>query len=242
MVQIKLPDNEKEPSAGGASLLPTTNREAARETVIKKRSAPSGLSFTSIVLIILALIFTLTSVKKICDLKEQNVRLIQQLALERQKDAALKLAVRDNIPQTRFIQHRFNPKEVNEVEYETHLDEPKSSWSINLSVLWTSPKITPCDMVLLSHILAEEIYSHQDEQMKQRKSWNEESDAAAEEQIVKDDVSKLLNFLDDEIKENKVTADSSEEKDSSSEEYADYLWNEPIKAESEEYDDWVGLN
>merc|ERR1719228_2926555 len=237
MVQIKLPDNEKEPSTGGTSLLPTMNTEVMRGTVITKRSSPSGLSLTSLVLIVLALIFTLTSVKKICDLKEQNVRLIQQLALERQKDAVLKLAVRDNIPQTRFIQHRFNPKEVNEVEYETSLDEPKSSWSINLSVLWTSPKITPCDMVLLSHILAEEIYSHQDEQMKQRKSWNEESDADAE-----DDVSTLLNFLDDEIKENKVTADSSEEDDSSEEEHADYPWNEPIKAESEEHDYWAGLN
>merc|ERR1719228_2847254 len=209
MVQIKLSDNEKEPSTGGTSLLPTTNTEVTRGTVIRNRNSQSGLSLTSLALIILALVFTLTSVKKICDLKEQNARLIEQLALERQKDAALKLAVRDNIPEKRFIQHRFNSKEVNEVEFETNLDEPKSSWSINLSVLWTSPKITPCDMVLLSHILAEEIYSHQNEQLKQRKSWNEET--AAEEQIVKDNESKITNFLNDGLTENKFTAESSEE-------------------------------
>merc|ERR1739844_526626 len=205
---------------------PTTNTEATRGTVIKKRNSQSGLSLTSLALTILALVFTLTSVKKICDLKEQNARLIQQLALERQKDAALKLAIRDNIPEKRFIQHRFNSKEVNEVEFETNLDEPKSSWSINLSVLWTSPKITPCDMVLLSHILAEEIYSNQNKQLKQRKSWNEET--AVEEQIVKDDKSDIMNFLNDGLMENTFSAESSEENESSEEVYAEYLWNEPI--------------
>merc|ERR1739838_64794 len=140
-------------------------------------------------MVILAIIFSLTAIKQICDLKEQNIRLMKQLAFERQKDAALKLAVRDNIPASKFIQQRFNSVETGLMEAEGKLDQPNSGWSINLSVLWTSPIITPCDMARLSHILAEEIYAHQEEMLEQTNSLNDINEVDMEEEIA------IANFL-----------------------------------------------
>merc|ERR1712098_755706 len=70
-----------------------------------------------------------------------------------------------------FMQHRFNSEEAAKVEAEGIVEEPRSTWSINLSVLWTSPTITPCDMSRLARVLAEEIYQVQEEQ---DKKWEEE--------------------------------------------------------------------
>eukprot|EP00092_Neocalanus_flemingeri_P032959 GFUD01035841.1.p1 GENE.GFUD01035841.1~~GFUD01035841.1.p1 ORF type:complete len:277 (+),score=96.25 GFUD01035841.1:25-831(+) len=183
MVQIRISDNEKETSGGVTSLLPTTDpdvRNRTEEIITKRQQRNSVGSFSATLLVILAIFFTLTTVKQICDLKEQNFRLMQQLVFERQKDAALKLAVRDNIPENKFIQHRFNSVEAGLVEAEGKLDQPSSTWSINLSVLWTSPMITPCDMARLSHILAEEIYAHQEERMNQMNPWSDVNDFSTE--------------------------------------------------------------
>lgn len=109
MVQIKLPADEKETSGGVFSLLPVTDPEGRRrgeDIVANRQTHRSARSFSTFVLVVFGILFSLSAVKKICDLKEQNISLMQQLAFERQKDAALKLAVRDNIPADKFIQHR----------------------------------------------------------------------------------------------------------------------------------------
>merc|ERR1719481_2315481 len=51
----------------------------------------------------MAVLFSFFTIKEICDLKQENIVLRQMLALERQKDAALKLAVKDSIPQSSFL-------------------------------------------------------------------------------------------------------------------------------------------
>merc|ERR1712004_337535 len=74
-------------------------------------------------------------------------------------DSALKMAVRDNIPSARFLGHRFTKAQGELLETESQLPMPVSSWTINLSILWASDEITPCDMHQLSHLLADEIYN-----------------------------------------------------------------------------------
>ena len=93
--------------------------------------------------------------------------------------------MRDNIPAQMFIQHRFNSVEAGQVEAEGKVDQPTSTWSINLSVLWTSPLITPCDMARLSHILAQEIYAHQEEHMEEVNPWTDEKEFETNENIGK---------------------------------------------------------
>ena len=124
------------------------------------------------------------------------------------QDAALKLAVRDNIPAQMFIQHRFNSVEAGQVEAEGKVDQPTSTWSINLSVLWTSPLITPCDMARLSHILAQEIYAHQEEHMEEVNPWTDEKEFETNENIGKNEGAVLTNlFQSDTAKEAKESAE-----------------------------------
>jgi len=171
MGQIKLGRDNKETVGSVAELLPTINPEFRERRLDNPRNRSSS-SIASTLLVILSFIFAVSALKQICDLREQNISLMQQLAYERQKDAALKLAVRDNIPEDRFMQHRFKSEEAEKVKAEGIVEEPKSSWSINLSVLWTSPTITPCDMSRLARVLAEEIYQVQEEH---DKKWEEEA-------------------------------------------------------------------
>jgi len=171
MGQIKLGRDNKETVGSVAELLPTINPEFMERRLDVPRNRSSS-SIASTLLVILSFIFAVSALKQICDLREQNISLMQQLAYERQKDAALKLAVRDNIPEDRFMQHRFKSEEAEKVKAEGIVEEPKSSWSINISVLWTSPTITPCDMSRLARVLAEEIYQVQEEQ---DKKWEEEA-------------------------------------------------------------------
>merc|ERR1719470_789539 len=170
----------------------------------------NGSTFASKLLVILAIIFTVSAVKQICDLKEQNISLLQQLAFEIQKDAALKLAVRDNIPAQRFIQHRFNSVEAGQVEAEGKVDQPTSTWSINLSVLWTSPLITPCDMARLSHILTQEIYAQHEEHVKEVNPWTVENETETNEVIEKKERAVLTNLIQSESSE-EANYDSSQE-------------------------------
>ena len=168
------------------------------------------------------------------------------------QDAALKLAVRDNIPAQRFIQHRFNSVEAGQVEAEGKVDQPTSNWSINLSVLWTSPLITPCDMARLSHILAQEIYATQEEQMDEVNPWTDEKEIE-NENIGKKEGAVQTNLFQSESSE-EANHDSSEEsaeddlpflKISSAENSLDRMVNEDLDYflsdaaawdDSEEYD------
>ena len=125
------------------------------------------------------------------------------------QDAALKLAVRDNIPADKFIQHRFNSVEAGLVEAEGNLDQPNSSWTINLSVLWTSPIITPCDMARLSHILAEEIYTQKDDHLNQMRPWSEFTKNETQDEKSNKGLLALQNVLSSEERDSReeITAD-----------------------------------
>jgi len=196
MVQIQLPEQEKPleqkeeevrgdvergtgvQQQGEAPLLPTS----VRHPVPRERRQTTNKS--CIILVLLSCLFAILTVKKICDLNEQNIWLRQQLSIERQKDSALKLAVRDNIPSARFLGHRFTKAEVELVEEESRLQPvPASTWTINLSVLWASPDITPCDMHQLSHVLADEIYNRVEarERLDAAAAWQEEEEEEMEE-------------------------------------------------------------
>merc|ERR1712168_382186 len=193
MGQIKLGRDNKETVGSVAELLPTIKPEFRERRLDNPRNRSSS-SIASTLLVILSFIFAVSALKQICDLREQNISLMQQLAYERQKDAALKLAVRDNIPEDRFMQHRFKSEEAEKVKAEGIVEEPKSSWSINLSVLWTSPTITPCDMSRLARVLAEEIYQVQEEH---DKKWEEEAQEEFESNEF--DLLRMVQSGEDEI-------------------------------------------
>jgi len=207
MVQIQLPEQEKPleqkeeevrgdvergrgiQQQGEAPLLPTS----VRHPVPKERRQTTNKS--CIILVLLSCLFAILTVKKICDLNEQNIWLRQQLSIERQKDSALKLAVRDNIPSARFLGHRFTKAEVELVEEESRLQPvPASTWTINLSVLWASPDITPCDMHQLSHVLADEIYNRVEarERLNAAAAWQEEEEEMEEEEMKKNEQAEFL--------------------------------------------------
>ena len=123
--------------------------------------------------------------------------------------------MRDNIPQNRFLGHRFNSAEAEQVEAEGKVGQPTSTWSINLSVLWTSPLITPCDMARLSHILAQEIYAHQEEQENEVNPWTVENEMETNENIEKKERAVLTNLFQSESSEeaNYVSSEESSEDD-----------------------------
>merc|ERR1712224_609902 len=220
MGQIKLGRDNKETVGSVAELLPTINPEFRERRLDVPRNRSSS-SIASTLLVILSFIFAVSALKQICDLREQNLSLMQQLAYERQKDAALKLAVRDNIPENRFMQHRFKSEEAEKVKAEGIVEEPKSSWSINLSVLWTSPTITPCDMSRLARVLAEEIYQAQEEQ---GKKWEEET----EEEFERNEFD-LLRMVQSGEDENLKSSDEESSDEKHSEEDEENLIKEDLK-------------
>ena len=84
MVKIKLFDNNNKEKnvANVEDLLPTIR------TVVRNRETPpksKTVSLGTSILFFIVVLITLTTVKQVCDLKEQNAWLIQQLALEKQK-------------------------------------------------------------------------------------------------------------------------------------------------------------
>jgi len=218
MVQIQLPEQEKVqvqglkvvPSRGKVPLLPHTVREVAgtrKEQTARNRSC--------IFLVFLSILFAIVSVKKICDLKEENLRLLQQLALERQKDSVLKLAVRDNISPSRFLGHQFTDAEVAEVTEPSQPETQPASWSINLLVLWSSPEVSVCDMRRLSNILAQEIYSKgAEEQEETRSPWMDLAENTNED-------------TEPESEETEDSAESVESVESEESEESDEVFDEP---------------
>merc|ERR1719348_1246307 len=206
MVQIQLPeqdkpleeerrdvesgrgDDQEQQGRGEAPLL----SNSLHLPVPKERRQTTNKS--CIILVLLSCLFAILTVKKICDLNEQNIWLRQQLSIERQKDSALKLAVRDNIPSARFLGHRFTKEELELVEAESRLQPlPTSTWTINLSVLWTSPDITPCDMHQLSHVLADEIYNRVEAREQLAAAWEEKEEEEMEEEEMMEEPEFLLS-------------------------------------------------
>merc|ERR1711962_614828 len=100
------------------------------------------------------------------------------------------------------------------LESESQLPMPISSWTINLSILWASDEITPCDMHQLSHLLADEIYNKLEAK---EEEWleEEEEEEEQEEEIHDPDAASVLekalgSDLDAEIQ--KYNAEKYEEK------------------------------
>ena len=97
------------------------------------------------------------------------------------------------IPVSRFLGHRFTKSEVELVEEEGRLQAlPTSTWTINLSVLWASPNITPSDMHQLSHVLADEIYNRVEARDQLAAAWQEEEEEVEEEEVEEDDQAEFL--------------------------------------------------
>jgi len=244
MGQVRLFKNEKESVGSVSELLPTMSPDL-RERRLDVSPKRSSSSIASTILVILSIIFAVSALKQICDLREQNLSLMQQLAYERQKDAALKLAVRYNIPADKFMQQRFSSAENEKVEAEGKFEEPRSSWSINLSVLWTSPSITPCDMSRLAQVLAQEIYQIQEVQdMAKEENENKENG---------DEIKLTTMNKSNEEEENNDSDESYDSVENSSEEFSSkesgfltmgsdddleldyFLQDAPIWDDSEEY-------
>jgi len=251
MVQIQLPEQEKPDVAQDEEQEEERRRDVERG---QQGGGEAPLLATSvlypvprerrqttnkgcIILVLLSCLFAILTVKKICDLNEQNMWLRQQLTIERQKDSALKLAVRDNIPSARFLGHRFTQAEVELVEEESRLQAmPVSSWTINLSVLWASDDITPCDMHKLSNVLADEIYNRVEarERLAAAAAWQEE-----EEEEEKMGENEQAEFLLSEWAADMEGEEYQSSEESSSEEYdeeaiTDIIFGNKVSEEEEE--------
>ena len=100
--------------------------------------------------------------KQVCDLKQENLMLRRQLELESQKDAILKQVVMDAaVSEQSFMRTgaRMNTRDLN-VIYSAPIQEPSNWLDINVSLLWSSPEITRCDMAMVARMLFQEIYKH----------------------------------------------------------------------------------
>ena len=124
------------------------------------------------------------------------------------------------------------------LESESQLPMPISSWTINLSILWASDEITPCDMHQLSHLLADEIYNKLEAK---EEEWLEEEEEE-EEEIHDPDAASVLekalgSDLDAEIQ--KYNAEKYEEKSLLSEwgDSEEEGYSSSEETSSEEYDE-----
>merc|ERR1712080_113584 len=209
-------DEQQQQQQGEAPLLSTSlHIPLPRE---RRKTTNKGC----IILVLLSCLFAILTVKKICDLNEQNIWLRQQLVIERQKDSALELAVRDNIPSARFLGHRFTKAEVELVEKESRLQAlPTSTWTINLSVLWASPDITPCDMHQLSHVLAAEIYNRVEAREQLAAAWDEEEEEEEEEEEMMEEAEFLLSEWADLKSEDYGSSEENSNEEYDEEEYID---------------------
>jgi len=104
------------------------------------------------------LIFVFLGLKTICNLKEENLRLMRELRMERTKDAALKRIVHDKVPRKAFPMSPYTEQDIREFVDKAYTPSETSFFSIHLSVIWTSDDLTPCDMVTLFRSLTDEIY------------------------------------------------------------------------------------
>ena len=145
------------------------------------------------------------------------------------------------MPMSRFLGHQFTKAEVELVEEESRVQAvPVSTWTINLSVLWASPDITPCDMHKLSHVLADEIYNRVEAREQPPAPWKEEEED--------NDQAKSLLWADLKGKDYGSSEESSdeeydeEEEISEEEEYpagfhmSDYDYMADVKGEYDELD------
>jgi len=175
MVKISIPDQQKDldkkpilktglPIKTNCEMqMPTQldssiqNAQPTKTVIIAKAERKKyKCTLTILMGVVLLMIFQL---KSFCDLKEENLRLHKELRLERIKDATLKKAVSDYVPEADFLSTRYTETDIEPFNHQEDEDpESGSRWSINVGVLWTSDDITRCDMALLSKVLAHQIY------------------------------------------------------------------------------------
>lgn len=85
----------------------------------------------------------------------------RQLELESQKDAILKQVVMDAaVSEETFMRTGFKMNNDLNVIYTAPIQDPSNLLDINLSLLWSSPEITRCDMAMVARMLFQEIYKH----------------------------------------------------------------------------------
>merc|ERR1712156_1259556 len=79
-----------------SSTVPSSAPEGQAVRVVSRQRASRCYGLYIFLFFMLGISF-LATVKRLCDYKEQNLRLMQELALERQKDAVL-----SNVPEAKF--------------------------------------------------------------------------------------------------------------------------------------------
>merc|ERR1712168_359152 len=128
---------------------------------LKRSSRCSGLT---VFLFLLLGVSFMATVKRLCDYKELNLRLRQDLAIEKQKDYLLKEAVRVSMPEEQFALLSSIPNLNTEVP-----EEEVPGWfsMVHLRFLWTSPRLYICkDMVAFTRQLVVEIYRKEEVQIR----------------------------------------------------------------------------
>merc|ERR1711962_1324397 len=124
------------------------------------------------------------------------------------------------------------------LESESQLPMPISSWTINLSILWASDEITPCDMHQLSHLLADEIYNKLEAKEEEWLEEEEEEEEEIHDPVAASALEKALGSdLDAEIR--KYNAEKYEEKSLLSEwgDSEEEGYGSSEETSSEEYDE-----
>ena len=103
--------------------------------------------------------------KQVCDLRAENLRLNTMLELETQKDAVLKQVVKESVPEQMFMRSGQQVKSM-DVVISAPVKEPGNWIDVDLTLLWSSPRITHCDMRSVVRMLFSEIYRHGEEVIK----------------------------------------------------------------------------
>merc|ERR1712038_89841 len=156
MVQIRYIFGPKE---AGPTRLPVVATEAVLANSAQLRRTRTRYLWNVALLTVSMVVVTLELVallRKVCALKEENLRLRK----EHQKNQYLKQIIKQSVPEEVFLTKGM---QMNMVLMDTDSSPatPERSWyNVNLRMLWTSDKITRCDMATMAHMLATEIYAH----------------------------------------------------------------------------------
>ena len=111
------------------------------------------------------LVSSFSLMKQVCDLRAENLRLNTMLELETQKDAVLKQVVKESVPEQMFMRSGQQVKSM-DVVISAPVKEPGNWIDVDLTLLWSSPRISHCDMRSVVRMLFSEIYRHGEEVIK----------------------------------------------------------------------------
>merc|ERR1712168_151635 len=167
MVQIKMLEAAKADLKSSELTSVTSTSPSVVPDVRRVRTNPQRSSRSSgltVFLFLLLGVSFMATVKRLCDYKELNLRLRQDLAIEKQKDYLLKQAVRAAVPEEQFAILSNIPNLDTEVP-----EEEVPGWfsMVHLRFLWTSPRLYICkDMVAFTRQLVVEIYRKEEVQIR----------------------------------------------------------------------------